>query len=262
MKKTIFSLLGSLAFIIVKAQISPPGLGKETNVGSWSALGIKKQLNEEGTKKSLAYIGVGNTSEPNNDNPFSKNSILILNYEMYRDFAPNHQYTYAVSYSRKNEYSDEAPYNKEGVRQEFKIYARYSYTLKPFNHRWKWKNTLRQEVRKFYDADFNNADETLQLRTRVKAQLTYALSSKNNQKLHFGAEAFFGTGYKISAEPSYWSPFQYKETRYTFFYSFDIPSAALTLDIGYMNNQVRNNPKAKYGVHYAAIDLIWNLPYR
>ena len=36
MKRVFTNLLGSLAFIIAKAQISPPGLGKETNVGSWT----------------------------------------------------------------------------------------------------------------------------------------------------------------------------------------------------------------------------------
>ncbi|ULT23942.1 hypothetical protein KUH03_33215 [Sphingobacterium sp. E70] len=72
----------------------------------------------------------------------------MLNHEVYHKFAPNQQYSYALSYRRQNVYDEKAPYHNEGVEQEFRLYGRYAYTFK-LSERWKWKNTLRQEFRKF-----------------------------------------------------------------------------------------------------------------
>jgi len=180
-----------------------------------------------------------------------------LNYEIYNKFKPNQQYSYAISYRRQNEFDSEAPFHKEGIEQEFRVYGRYAYTANL--GKFKWKNTIRQEFRKFFDADFNEVDENFQLRTRVKSQLTYPISEKNKQSLALSAEGLFATSYMNDVE-KHWTKYAYKETRLGLYYMFQIPNSPLTMDIGYVNNLIRNYSEAKSGVHYVAVDLVWKLP--
>lgn len=244
----------------IQAQISPPGLG-DANTAFWSAFGVKRQLDSLGKKQSLSYIALGRKSSPDNDNLFSKQAIMVLNHEVYHSFAPHQQYSYALSYRRQPKYESDSPYEKEGTEQEFRIYGRYAYTFN-FGKRWKLKNTVRQEFRKFFDADFNKAEENFQLRTRIKSQLTYSLSSKNNQKLALSAEGLFSASY-LNDQDHGWTPFGYREMRIAAYYMFSIPHSPFTVDIGYMDDLIRDSRSIKKGgVHYLAADLIWNLPYK
>lgn len=252
----LFAYMGSS----VKAQISPPGLG-EANTAFWSAFGVRRQLDSLGKKQSLSYVALGRKSSPDNYNLFSKQAILVINHEVYHSFAKNQQYSYAVSYRRQPEYESSAPYEKEGLEQEFRLYGRYSYTFN-LGKRFKLKNTIRQEFRKFFDPDFHAVEENFQLRTRVKSQLTYNLSSKNNQKLALSAEGLFSVSYLNEPEPQ-WTKFGYREMRLGVYYMFAIPNSPFTMDIGYVDNLIRNSHSiTKGGVHYLAADLIWNLPYK
>ncbi|SHF16408.1 DUF2490 domain-containing protein [Chryseobacterium vrystaatense] len=251
-----------LAFMCgsVKAQISPPGLG-DANTALWSAFGVKRQLDSLGKKQSLSYIALGRKSSPDHYNLISKQAIIVLNHEVYHSFAPNQQYSYAVSYRRQPSYESSAPYEKESTEQEFRIYGRYAYTFK-LGENWKLKNTVRQEFRKFFTADFHNAEENFQLRTRIKSQLTYNLSKKNNQKLALSAEGLFSTSYLNEPEQK-WTPFGYREMRIAAYYMFNIPHSPFTMDIGYMDDLIRGSTSIKKGgVHYLAVDLIWNLPFK
>ena len=125
--------------------------------------------------------------------------------------------------------------------------------------KFKWKNTIRQEFRKFFDADFNEVDENFQLRTRVKTQLTYPISDKNKQSLALSAEGLFATSY-MNDVAKHWTKYAYKETRLGLYYMFQIPNSPLTMDIVYVNNLIRNYSEAKSGVHYVSVDLVWKLP--
>jgi len=261
MEKT---LVGILLFCLmgnpVKAQISPPGLG-EANTAFWSAFGVKRQLDSLGKKQSLSYIALGRKSSPDNDNLFSKQAIFVLNHEVYHSFAPHQQYSYAISYRRQPVYEDAAPYEKEGLEQEIRLYGRYAYTF-TLGKRLKLKNTIRQEFRKFFDPDFNPVEENFQLRTRLKTQLTYNLSAKNNQKLAVSAEGLFSISYLHEPEPQ-WTAFGYRELRLGVYYMVNIPNSPFTVDIGYVNDLIRNSRSiTKGGVHYLAADLVWNLPYK
>lgn len=252
----LFAYMGSS----VKAQISPPGLG-EANTAFWSAFGVRRQLDSLGKKQSLSYLALGRKSSPDNYNLFSKQAIFVINHEVYHSFAKNQQYSYAVSYRRQPEYESSAPYEKKGLEQEFRLYGRYSYTFN-LGKRFKLKNTIRQEFRKFFDPDFHAVEENFQLRTRVKSQLTYNLSSKNNQKLALSAEGLFSISYLNEPEPQ-WTKFAYREMRLGVYYMFEIPNSPFTMDIGYVDNLIRNSHSiTKGGVHYLAADLIWNLPYK
>lgn len=241
----------------VYGQVSPPGLGK-AKTASWSVLGLRRKLDSAGTKEALTYIGLGTKSTPDDSNPFHKQAIWVLNHEVYHKFAPNQQYSYALSYRRQNVYDEKAPYHNEGVEQEFRLYGRYAYTLK-LAERWKLKNTLRQEFRKFFTADFHKAEENFQFRTRLKSQLNFKISDKNKQELALSAEGLFAIS-KLN-EPDAWSSFGYKETRLGFYYMTDIPKTPLRLDVGYMNDLIKGYDQVDFGVYYLAVDLIWNLPY-
>ncbi|SFN21207.1 Protein of unknown function [Chryseobacterium oleae] len=249
----LLSLCGSL-----HAQISPPGLG-EANSAFWSAFGVRRQLDSLGKKQTLSYIALGRKSSPDDYNLVSKQAIVVLNHEVYHSFAPNQQYSYALSYRRQPKYESSEPYEKEATEQEFRIYGRYAYTFK-LGKRWKLKNTVRQEFRKFFDAGFREVEENFQLRTRIKSQLTYNLSPKNNQKLALSAEGLFSTSYLNEPEQK-WTPFGYREMRIGAYYMFSIPHSPFSVDIGYVNDLIRGSRSVKKGgVHYLAVDVIWNLP--
>jgi hypothetical protein len=94
-----------------------------------------------------------------------------------------------------------------------------------FGSQFKLKNTVRQEL-KFFDADFHKVEEDFQLRTRIKSQLTYNLSPKNNQKLAISAEALFSISH-LNDPTSEWSSFGYREMRIAAYYMFNIPTPLL-----------------------------------
>lgn len=244
---------------ILRAQISPPGLG-DTKTALWTAFGIKRQLDSLGKKQALSYIAIGRKSNPDDYNALSKQAIFVLNHEVYHSFAPHQQYSYAVSYRRQPQYEGSTPYEKENTEQEFRIYGRYAYTF-DLGKKWKLKNTVRQEFRKFFAADFSKVEEDFQLRTRIKSQLTYTVSPKNNQKLALSAEALFSLSH-LNGPDTQWESFGYREMRITAYYMFDIPHSPFTVDIGYMNNLIKDSRSIhRGGVHYVAVDLIWNIPF-
>lgn len=256
---TVFLLLGCWG-TWVKAQISPPGLG-DAKTAFWSAFGVKRQLDSLGKKQALSYIAIGRKSSPENDNLFSKQAIFVLNHEVYNSFAPHQQYSYAISYRRQPQYESEAPYDKENTEQEFRIYGRYAYTF-DLGKKLKLKNTVRQEFRKFFDADFHKVEEDFQLRTRIKSQLTYNLSPKNNQKIAISAEALFSISHLNEPQPQ-WESFGYREMRIAAYYMFNIPNSPFTVDVGYMDDLIRGSNSIHHGgVHYLAADVVWNIPYR
>ncbi|AZB01607.1 DUF2490 domain-containing protein [Chryseobacterium joostei] len=255
----IFGILGCMGSV-VNAQISPPGLG-DANTAFWSAFGVKRELDSLGKKQTMSYIAIGRKSSPDNNNLFSKQAIFVLNHEVYNSFAPHQQYSYAISYRRQPQYESDAPYEKENTEQEFRIYGRYAYTFN-LGKKFKLKNTVRQEFRKFFDADFHKVEEDFQLRTRIKSQLTYNLSQTNNQKLAISAEALFSVSH-LNEPEQHWNSFGYREMRLSAYYMFNIPHSPFTVDIGYMDNLIRDsNSIHKGGVHYLAADLIWNIPYK
>ncbi|MEO4006530.1 hypothetical protein [Flavobacterium sp. CAU 1735] len=258
--KTLFLFfavnMGSLHTI--QAQLSPPGLGK-TKTAFWSAVGVKRKLDSVGKKESMTYIGLGRKSNPDHSGLLENQAILVLNHEIYRNFAPNQQYSYAVSYRRQDNYETKAPYRFEDVEQEFRIYGRYVYTLH-LSDQWQWKNTARQEFRKFYTADFNKAAENFQFRSRLKTQLAYNFPTKTKQALTLSAEGLFAVS-RYNGDDKKWSKFTYKEARLGLYYLLQIPKTPLTVDIGYVNNLIKGYRAAKSGVHYLAVDLIWTIPY-
>lgn len=236
------------------AQITPPGMGKG-ETAAWFAFGVNRHLDSVNRKSAESYVAIGRRSNPGEYNPVDKQITFVLNHEITVKFAEHQQYSYALSYRRNNVFEPEAPYHKTGIEQEIRAYGKYAYSVE-VTPRLSWKNTIRQEFRKFFDADFKNVPENFQLRTRLKTQLDYQLSENHSQKLQLGVEGLFAISYR-NAPSRDWTPFAYEDLRLTFFYSIAIPNSALTLDVGYMDDII----EGYHGVHYAAVDVVWDIPF-
>lgn len=251
MRITFYALILALFSLSIHAQISPPGLG-ETNSASWSAIGVKQQLNE---KNSLTtYIGKGHISGKEENNPFSHPSLWVVNTEVSHKLTKNWKYSAALSYRRENEY-EESYEEPEFIKQEFRAYGRLNYSL-PFGN-FKWTNTLRQEVRKFYDAGFNEVAHDFQLRTRLKTQLFYFIDHDNEHILMASGEALFSMA---NDNTQGWENPEYKEARFCFYYTFAPKDLDIVFDVGYMNNLIGNGVDV-VDVNYLAVDIVIENPF-
>lgn len=257
-KKTILTGILFMLVFTSYGQFSPPGLGKGKNA-SWFAFGIKQALDTVHKKESTTYIGIGRKSTPDDSNPFNKMAILVLNQEFSNRYAKNWQYSYAFSYRRQTEYGSAAPYelSDPAIKQEFRIYGRYTYLTEISGV--KWKNTFRQEYRKFFNPDFTKSDEDYQFRTRLKTQINIDLGTQKLHHISGSAEALFSTSKKYRPT-SELTKFEYKESRFNMYYALTPHSIPFTFDFGYGYNLIGKGAKTS-GVNYLAIDVVWNNPF-
>lgn len=243
----------------IYAQISAPGLGK-ANTANWLAIGVRQELDTITNKgwQSMTYFGFGQKSNPNNNNPFSKPAIYVINQEFYHQFHKTWQYSFAISYRSQDEYLDTAPYEHkpQKTKQELRTYGRFSYIYK--TSRIKLVPTFRQEFRKFYSPDFKNTTEDYQLRLRIRLQATLNLDQNKTHRLILSSEQLFS----ISKEntPNTWTDFNYRESRFSLYYSYSPQALPLIFSIGYINNLV--GYKNPYDVHYLAFDIVVENPFR
>ena len=250
-----FCLLVGNAF----SQISSPGLGK-AHTADWFAFGVRQELDTIERKgwQSMSYIGLGRKSNPDNYDPFYKSAILVLNQEFYHQFHNDWQYSFALSYRRQDEYLDNSPYEHDipKLKQEFRLYSRVSYIFK--TSRIKLVPTFRQEFRKFYTPDFQNISEDYQFRSRFRLQLTVNLDSKKTHRLIASSEQLFSISKNNT--PDTWTDFNYRESRFSLYYSYSPKTLPFIFSVGYMNNLVgQKNP---YDVHYLAFDIVIENPFK
>ena len=251
--KKHFTFLLVLCFAnTITAQISSPGLGKANNA-NWFAVGVQQQLDTIQYKdwQSMTYVGVGRKSNPDTNNPFYKPAIFVINQEFYHQFHNNWQYSVALSYRKQNEYSDTFPYEEDDPKwkQEFRLYGRFSYIFK--TGRLKFTPTIRQEFRKFYAPDFTNTDENFQLRSRFRLQLAINLDADKHHKLTFNSEQLFS----ISKETTQWSDFNYRESRFSLYYSYSPVKIPVTFSLKNKKNIV--GATNSYAVDYFAFDMVF-----
>lgn len=255
-------LLAALIFVVTignsYAQLSPPGLG-EANNASWFAFGVRQSLDSLKQKESSTYVGIGLKSSPDENNPFSKMAILVINEEISNRYEKNWEYSYALSYRRSNNYDSASPYEtlNPAIEQEFRVYGRYSYIME--GNGLKWKNTIRQEFRKFFNPDFSTAGESFQLRTRLKIQLSLNLGTSKTHHIIGGAEMLFAISKENEPEKQ-WSKFDYKESRLTLYYSLNPHEIPFIFDVGYMYNLIGKGSDIS-DVNYLAVDIIWKNPF-
>jgi hypothetical protein len=250
----LLHLTSALLFcLIAHAQLSPPGLG-ETHSAYWSAAGIRQKINEKNT--SLTYIGTGRISGPEEENPLDKPSIFVVNEEMYHKINTAWQYSYALSYRRQHHYSHLVtnPHDAE-IHQEYRAYGRLSYssTFGAF----KWKNTLRQEVRKFFNPEFGDIENSLQLRTRLKTQFSAALNNTSSSAITASAEALFSIPHDAAEN---WGNYEYKESRFCLYYTYHPKELPVTFDLGYMNDLIGKGHEVT-DANYLAFDIILENPF-
>lgn len=237
----------------VTAQLSPPGLG-ETKTAFWSAVGVSQKLNEKNT--SLTYFGKGTVSGHIHNDPFNMPSIYVLNQEFYHKLNSQWQYSYAASYRSQHKYIDESnAENNFTINQEFRIYGRLAYSI-PVGA-LKWKTTLRQEVRKFYDENFGRIPDGLQLRTRLKSQLQLPLGHSGANSLTGSAEALFSV---TDDDHDGWGSYNYHESRFCLYYSYSPQSLPVIFDIGYMND-LSEHEHHMIDSNYLAVDIIVKDPF-
>lgn len=256
-KSQVVLVIFIAAFSSAFAQLSPPGLGK-AKTASWFAFGIKQSLDSLEHKVSTTYVGLGLKSDPDQSNPFSNMAILVVNEEISNRYHKNWEYSYALSYRRSNLYDSSAPYEElnPGIEQEFRVYGRYSYITG--NNGFKWKNTIRQEFRKFFNPDFSATDENFQLRTRLKSQVNVELGSQHVHHIIVSAEVLFAIS-KENYPKSEWSKFSYKESRIGLYYSVTPREIPFTFDLGYMHNIIGSSDVVD--VNYIALDVVWKNPF-
>lgn len=256
MKQKLSVWLLVLLFQNGAAQISPPGLGSGRTAG-WFAFAVRQDFGAAKKWKTVAYIGVGTKSNPDNFNPVQKPALLVFNQEFYFRFQKAWYSSFAASYRRQNEYIKNAPYSSDrpSIQQEFRLYGRLFYRFKI--GRVQLSPAFRQEFRMFYAPDFSPMPKDMQLRSRVRLQAIVPLNKKQSQWLTFASETFFATSKQ--AHSNSWSKFEYSENRFTVYYSISFPEAALIFDFGYMNNLV-GIKSSLYDVHYLAVDILFDNP--
>lgn len=205
----------------------------------------------------MTYLGLGSISQPDDFDPYRKPATFVVNQEFYHQLHKNWQYSLALSYRRQHEYQDESPYAHDtpDIRHEFRTYGRISYSLK--SSRIKFTSTFRQEFRKYFSSAPDQSYENFQLRSRFKLQLAIHLDNRKQHRLTAGSEQLFAVSKKEN--PAQWTAFEYKESRFSLYYSYSPLQLPLTFSAGYMYNLV--GKQYPYDVHYFAFDITVENPF-
>lgn len=255
----VFVIGASLLSNDIVAQITPPGMSS-TNMASWFAVGIRQELDTIPGKgwQSMTYAGIGLKSNPDNYNLVQKPAIFVVNQEFYHQFHHHWQYSIGLSYRRQDKYQDISPYEHltPSIQQEFRFYSRLSYILK--TSRLKFAPTFRQEFRRYFEPNFKNPTEIYQFRSRIRLQLTVNLNTKKTHRLIFSSEQLFSIS--RTTTPSKWTNFNYRESRFSLYYSYSPEKLPFIVNIGYMNNLV--GTKTPTTNHSFGFDIIIENPFK
>ena len=258
------SLKFSCAFVFISiiyqttsfAQFTPPGLGR-IHTATWYALGLKQNLNKKNTVVSTTYFGVGTTSNPSNYNPFERMGIYVINEEVSHHFATHWQYSGAASYRWQDMYKPFSPYEAASPsgRQEIRFYSRFTY-LKSYK-KIDLSFTYRPELRFFYNPDFSKYHESIEFRSRFSGKMAYNFDSPHDKKIMLTTELLFAT-----SKEENWSKWKYKEARISVYYSFNLPSDAVVLSLGYMNDIIGIGKNFDIDASYLAFDIAFKEPFK
>lgn len=241
------------------AQIIPAGLGK-TTLNSWFAFGFNQKLDtlEKGGWNAVSYIGIGRISNQNTHNPFENRGIFILNQEFYHQFSKHWNYSLALSYRRQNLYKDEPNFELANppLKQEFRFYSRFTYSLS--GRYLSFSPTVRQEIIGYFTPSFESYNEAIRVRSRLRLKLTINLTKNKQHKISLYSEQLFSTSKQLNQQK--WTSFEYKDSRFSAYYSLLLKNHPLTINIGYMYNLI--GIESTFSGHYLSIDLIWKNLWR
>ncbi|WP_461531955.1 DUF2490 domain-containing protein [Sinomicrobium sp.] len=249
MKFTLYTALFCLLVSSVHAQIIPPGLGRTVDTSSWLAVGIKQDLNAEKGIVSTTYAGLGSVNGYDDDNPFGRAMIYVINQEIEHHFAERWKYSGAISYRWQNQFYDVSPYDH---RQEIRLSGRYAYLVPGTFTNFAF--TFRPELRLFYTPEFDPYKNKAQFRTRFAAKMTVNLSADKSKKLVTTADFLFATN-----KEEKWGVWEYSESRFSVYYSHGLPQRDITFNLGYMSNPMGKD--FDHVGHYFGFDMIVKNPF-
>lgn len=237
------------------SQVIPPGIGK-TNLAYWIAGSIQQEIDSKRKWTSNTYIGVATESHPDQYNPFRKMGIIIVNQAFQHQFYKHWRISVEALYANNYKYFEQSPYSLSAIQQEFRLYGRLSYTWN-IGKVMEITPTYRQEMQKYFTTDFQHPNETFRIRSRFRIKLGFHLTRDKQHQLLLFSEQLFSTSYLLNSQS--WTPFQYKDSRFSLYYSFSPKNTAVTLNLGYMNNLI--GTQNRWSTHFIAMDLVWKNPF-
>lgn len=241
------------------AQLTPPGLGANSRINGWFAVGFNQKLDSAGRFTSMSYLGIDGQSVMNRYNVFDRLGIFVVNEEVKYRMKNNWNTSLAVSYRQQNVFED----NPTSVlpelshfKREFRVYGRIG---KTWNLSWKPSVTLRQEWRKFYTPEFQDWKISSAFRTRLKFQSEINLTRSKRLKAILGAEFLFATEFLESKKE--WGNFNYSESRLSAFLSFSSKNKAVSYNLGVMDDILESDHRLKE-IPYVSFALVFNNIFR
>lgn len=242
------------------AQIIPPALG-EISSGSWLAFGVNQDLDtiKSGGWQSSTYIGIGKLNPAERNNPFKQQGIFVLNQEFHNRFHTNWEYSLALSYRKQEVYSKNEPFIHADPRfkNEFRVYGRFSRLFK--TDFVEITPTFRQEIINYFTPDFKDYRESLRLRSRFRLKFAFPLDQQKSHRLIFYSEQLFSISQEKSKSKRKWTSFDYKDSRFSLYYSLSPQHIPFTFNLGYMHNLIGKH--STHSAHYIALDMIWKNPF-
>ncbi len=239
----------------VEGQISPPGLDGAKTV-SWGAIGFNQQLAKKWS--TTIYAGGSWQSDPTNFGALKKAAIFVLNQETQYQFNGHWQTSFGTSLRLQDLYNDEAPYSSldPPYRKEVRYYLRFFY--RDVKGATALTYSFRPEYRTFYTPEGRPWDSPVQMRFRLKGQISIAI---NNTKTNFIilANEFLSATNKSSQ--GNWSSLEFTEDRLSTFFRHAFKKPALFLDIGLMHQLWKDKEKKLQYTTYLSFDLLFQNPF-
>lgn len=245
----LFILSGCGAF----GQLTPPGLGSNSKMNAWFAIGLDQKLDSAGRFSSMTYFGLAGQSTVDDINVFDRLGIFVLNEEVKFRFKLGWSVSLAASYRHQNEFQKTYPYLavEDQFKQEFRLYSRITKTWKKG---WIPSIAFRQEYRKFYDPEFRDWEVSSALRSRLKLQSEFNLTSAKRLRATIACEFLFSTEFKEESQE--WQHFQYGETRLSAIVSYYTKDGRTSYSVGYMNDLL-HVPAGEKSIHYISLGIVF-----
>lgn len=234
-------------------QLTPPGLGSNSKMNGWFAIGLDQKLDSAGRFSSMTYFGFAGQSTVDDINVFDRLGIFVLNEEVKFKFKPAWSVSLAVSYRHQNEFEKTYPYlaAEDRFKQEFRLYSRITKS-------WKKKGipsiAFRQEYRKFYDPEFRDWKVSSAFRSRLKFQSEFDLVPAKRLSVIAGCEFLFSTDFEEASQE--WKHFKYGETRLSAVISYHTKNNKISYNLGYMNDLL-HVPAGEKSIHYISASVIF-----
>lgn len=242
------------------AQVTPPGLDG-TQATGWVAVAFNQELGKNLTL--IAYGGMGRMSDPDSWALLHKPSIKIYNQEFQYKFSNRWQLSLVQSFRVQNLYAKKEPYEAEDPahRYEIRYYAR-------LYHKHNFGKTVatysfRPEIRTFYTPSWEPASRPLELRFRLKGQLSVPLNANKTNFIIVANEVLTAlTEHRVEAPSDRrhtWTPYRFTEDRLALYFRHVFTKADVTLNVGVME-QFRSGDFLK-PVSHLAFDVSFQNPF-